>query len=134
MKLDSSSWSVWAFWTAGVGGLVAGAIGHPLFFLSGLILLQYVRMLRDVVRGYRHSPFVLASITSLKAPHPVYPELSLADAQTQDGRIHPVVVHRASAERLTGTNGSIEVAVLLNPHAECSDVIGIKDPIPERAS
>ena len=132
IKLDSSSWNVWAFWIGGAGGLVAGAVGHPAFFLLGaMILLMYVRMLRDVVRGYRHGSFVVATVANLKEPHRIYPELSMADAQSQDGQIHPVVVHRASAERLKGPNGSIKVAVLLNPRAECSDVIGIRDPMLE---
>ena len=130
MKLDSSSWNVLAFWIGGAGGLVAGALGYPFFFLLGvIILLLYVKMLRDVVRGYRHSSVVVATVANLKKPHRVYPELSIADAQTQDGQIHPVVVDRASAERLMGANGSIKVAVLLNPNAECSDVIGIRDPM-----
>jgi len=131
MKLDSSSWKVLAFWIGGAGSLVAGALGYPFFFLLGaMILLLYARMLRDVVLGYRHSSFVVATVASLKGPHRIYPELSMADAQSQDGQVHPVVLHRATAERLMSAHGIIKVAVLLNPNAECSDVIGIRDPMP----
>lgn len=130
IKLDASSWSARAFWIAGAGGLVAGALGQPFFFVLGaIVLLLYAKMLRDVVRGYRHGSFVIATVGSLKGPHRIYPELSMADARTADGQTHPVVLHRASAERLMAGHGSIKVAVLLNPRAECSDVIGVKDPL-----